>query len=168
MKKKSTYAGENEGLGIQTGNIKTPREIQMSSVLHHTGQLTRADAAVAQGAKTATSWVWTRLLCAHRSEQATPLKDTSTYSHTLKKLSALLHKGHSLQQPPGLAHPNLRLGMRMKPGTYIYARLYLESQFSGCAIYTRTGPAKWWSDYKYHLLPVILTERCVDFHTNSI
>lgn len=33
------------------------------------------------------SWVWTRLLCAHRSEQATPLKDTSTYSHTLKKLS---------------------------------------------------------------------------------
>lgn len=63
------------------------------------------------------SGVWTRVLCAHRSEQATPLKDTITYSHTLKKLSTHLHKGQSLQQPHCLAHTNLWLRTPNKPAT---------------------------------------------------
>ena len=95
------------------------------------------------------SWVWTRLLCAHRSERAAPLRDTITYSHTLKKLSTHLHKGQFLRQSRSLAQIygsewELNLAPTQTPCT-----LYLESQFSSCAIYTRQdiNKAKWWSDF---------------------
>lgn len=95
------------------------------------------------------SWVWTRRLCAHRSEQATPLKDTSTYSHTLKKLSTHSHEGQSLQQPHSLAHtnmaPNAKLNLAL---THTPFMLYLESQFS------------WINENYWHLLPVIMAELC--------
>lgn len=147
MKKKSTqmpktYAGlektkgEKKAFGTQNVNIVTPHEIEMMSVLHHTGELMRADAAVAQGAGTATT-AECEQGCSVPTGQNRPLHlKTQSLTHTHSRSSPLTYIKANHSSSLIAWHTQIYGSERQinLPRTQTPFTLYLESQVSRCAI----------------------------------
>lgn len=176
-----TYSGlekmkGKKALGTQKVNIKTLHEIQMSSVFHHTGELMRADAAVAQGAKSTTT-AECEQGCSVPTGQNRPLHlKTQSLTHTHSRSSQLTyikanHSGSLNSSSTSLAHTNIWLRMRIKPGTYtdsIHAILGISIQ-KFCHLYQDRTSIKQNEGLIINGIFFLSSWRShIDFHTNSI
>lgn len=148
----------------------------MSSVLHHTGELMRADAAVAQGAKSTTT-AECEQGCSVPTGQNRPLHlKIQSLTHTHSRSSQLTyikanHSGSLNSSSTSLAHTNIWLRMRIKPGTYtdsIHAILGISIQ-QFCHLYQDRISIKQNEGLIINGVFFLSSWRShVDFHTNSI
>lgn len=140
-----TYAGLEKKKGKTHSEHRKPiskhHEIQMSSVLHHTGELMRADAEVAQGAKT-TATAECEQGCSVPTGHNRPLHlKTKSLTHTHSRSSQLTyieasHSGSLIAWHIQIYGSECRSNLAL---TQTPVTLYLETQFNSCASYTRTG-----------------------------
>lgn len=127
---------KKKAFGTQNVNIKTPHEVEMMSVLPHSGELMRADAAVARGAGSATT-AECEQGCSVPTGQNRPLHlKTQSLTHTHSRSSPLTYIKANHSSSLLAWHTQIYGSQRQinLPRTQTPFTLYLESHVSRGAI----------------------------------